>query len=74
MAESEEKAKYVEVPQNEDQAAKDKEQPDGAVRLQAKMNLVGNSIFSSLIVSFIVLYRCHGVFEWCYCHRWIHYW
>lgn len=41
MADSDEKAKYVEVPQSEEQAAKEKEQLDGgAVRLQAKMGLV----------------------------------
>lgn len=42
MADSEEKTKYAQVPQNEEEATKDaKEQPEGgAVRLQAKMNLV----------------------------------
>ena len=40
MAEKEE-TKYSEVPQNEEHAAKDKDQPEGgAVRLQAKMSLI----------------------------------
>ena len=41
MAETDEKAKYAQVPQSEEHAAKEKEQPEeGAVRLQAKMGLV----------------------------------
>lgn len=54
--------KYDEVPQNEENAAKDKEQTEGggAVRLQAKMSLL-NGINSCIIIIFFIRFLVNNV-------------
>lgn len=76
MAETDEKAKYAQVPQSEEHAAKEKEQPEeGAVRLQAKMGLVmisNNMQYtvshgSSTLNKYDVILLNQG--KWRICHR-----
>lgn len=53
--------KYDEVPQNEENAAKDKEQTEGggAVRLQAKMSLLNGN--SCIIIIFLIRFLVNNV-------------